>query len=229
MSSEPKLWHHVTDPEAARVLNNPVMFRFLQPFLDRENTVGIAAKTTGMTNVQMFRHVKQFLLLGLLEITRLETRAGKPIKHYRSVAPGFFVPFALLPSETLEAELLAQDDFWRQRLARGFGAIARDAMTSAGSYFFRNDQGDIRKVTGRSSGLNILPENFQPVAGEPLAWSDWSVVMLEPEDARALYQDMAELFKRYRARHRRGKGRPYLMRTAMAPLCEDDAKAVTMR
>ena len=228
MSSESKLWHHVTNPEAARVLNNPVVFRFLQPFLDRENTVGIAAKAAGMTNVQMFRHVKQFLVLGLLEITRLETRAGKPIKHYRSVAPGFFVPFALLPSETLEAELLTQDNFWRQRLARGIAAIARDAMSTGGSYFFRNDQGDIRKVTGRTGGLNVLPENVTPNTSLTPVWSDWSVVMLEPEDAQEFYQDMAELFKRYKVRHARMKGRPYLMRTAMAPLCEDDTKAIPM-
>jgi hypothetical protein len=211
------------------VLNNPITFRFLKPFLDHENTVGIAAKMAGITNVQMFRHVQQFLLLGLLEITRLEARAGKAIKHYRSVAPGFFVPFELLPSETLEAELLAQDDFWQQRLARGMGAIARDAMNSAGSYIFRNDQGDIRKVTGRSDGLNVLPENVSPNPHLTPVWSDWSVVMLEPEDAREFYQDMAELFKRYKARHARMKGRPYLMRTAMAPLCEDDAKTIVVR
>ena len=207
MSSESKLWHHVTSPEAARVLNNPITFRFLKPFLDHENTVGVAAKAAGITNVQMFRQVQHLLELGLLKITRLETRAGKAIKHYRSVAPGFFVPFELLPSETLEAELLAQDDFWQQRLARGLGAIARDAMNSAGSYIFRNDQGDIRKVTGRSDGLNTLPENVTPNTSLTPTWSDWSVVMLEAEDARDLYQDMAELFKRYQALHRRKKGR----------------------
>jgi hypothetical protein len=229
MSNAPKIWHRVTNPKAARVLNDPMVFRSLQPFLNRENTVGVAAKMAGMTNVQMFRHVKQFLLLGLLEITRLEARAGKAIKHYRTVAPGFFIPHTLLPSETLEIEFLTQDDFWRQRLARGLGAVARDAMSSAGSYIFRNDQGDIRKVTGRSDGLNVLPENVSPNSNLTPVWSDWSVVMLEPEDAQEFYQDMAELFKRYKARHARMKGRPYLIRTAMAPLCEDDAKTIVRR
>jgi hypothetical protein len=227
-NSTSRRWHDITNPEAARVMNNPMVFRMLSPFLGRENTVGGAAKLIGISNVKMFRQVKRFLELGLLKITRLETRAGKPIKHYRTVAPGFFVPHTLLASETLEVEFLAQNSFWEHILARAIGATSRDAMRNAGSYFFRNDQGDLRKVTGHIGGLNTLPENVSPNPSQTPVWSDWSVMMLEPEDARALYEDMANLFKRYKLLHQRHLGRPYLMRTAMAPLCEDDANVLPM-
>jgi hypothetical protein len=189
----------------------------------------VVAKTLGITNVQMFRQVQHFLELGLLEVTKLETRAGKAIKHYRSVAPGFFIPHTLLPSETLEVEYLTEDDFWRRCLARGIAAITQDAMSSVGSYIFRNDQDEIRKVTGPSGGLHRLPEQGSPQPHMPPIWSDWSVVILEPEDARAFYRDMVELFRRYKACHHLKKGRAYLMRTAMAPLCEADAAAMATK
>lgn len=224
--SKPALWHHVSNPEAARQMNNPKIFQMLSPFLNQENTVGEAAKRLGITNVKMFRQVKIFLELELLEIAKLENRAGKAIKHYRTVAPGFFVPHALLNSETIEIEFLAQNTFWEQRLARAVGALNHDAMQNAGSYFFRGENGDLRKVTGRSEGFN-LPENLSPSLNQSPVWSDWSVVMLEPETAQALYQDMAALFKRYKSLHQVNSGRAYLMRTAMAALCEEDAKMMT--
>jgi hypothetical protein len=231
MTHNPKIqtWHNISDPEAARVLNTPAVFRMLSPFLGSENTVGGAARQLGLTNVKMFRQVKRFLNLGLLKISRLETRTGKAIKHYRTVAPGFFVPYALLPSETLEVEFLAQNTFWEQQLARAVAEVSTDAMRDAGAYFFRTEQGDLRKVTGRTGGLNVLPENVSPNPSQTPIWSDWSVVMLEPEAAQALFDDMAALFRHYQTVHQRRLGRPYLMRTAMAPLSDTDAKTILLR
>ena len=226
---ETQTWHNITDPEAARVLNTPAAFRMLSLFLDAENTVGSAAKRLGMSNVNMFRQVKRFVRLGFLEISRLETRAGKAIKHYRTVAPGFFVPYRLLPSETLEVEFLAQNTFWEQQLARAVGAVSHDAMRDAGAYFFRHENGNLRKVTGRKGGLNVLPEQVSPNPSASPIWSDWSVVMLAPEAAQALYEDMAKLFRHYQTVHQAHLGRPYLMRTAMAPLSDDDAKTILLR
>ncbi len=228
-NATPQSWHNISDPEAARVLNTPSAFRMLSPFLGSENTVGGAAKQLGMSNVKMFRQVKRFLNLGFLEVSRLETRAGKAIKHYRTVSPGFFVPYALLPSETLEVEFLVQNTFWEQQLARAIGAISSDAMRDAGAYFFRHDNGNLRKVTGRKGGLNVLPEQVSPNPSQTPIWSDWSVVMLEPEAAQALFDDMTKLFRHYQTLHQAHLGRPYLMRTAMAPLSDADAKTILLR
>ncbi len=231
MTHNPKAqtWHNISDPEAARVLNTPSAFRMLSPFLDSENTVGGAANQLGMSNVKLFRQVKKFVRLGFLESSRLETRAGKAIKHYRTVAPGFFVPYALLSSETLEVEFLAQNTFWEQQLARAVGAVSNDAMRDAGAYFFRHDNGNLRKVTGQKGGLNVLPEQASADANQAPIWSDWSVVMLEPEAAQALFDDMTKLFRHYQTLHQARLGRPYLMRTAMAPLSDADAKTILLR
>jgi hypothetical protein len=43
-----------------------------------------------------------------------------------------------------------------------------------------------------------------------------------------LYEDMAKLFKHYQTLHQARLGRPYLMRTAMAPLSDSDAKTILL-
>ncbi len=87
----------VTDPEQARLLSNPESFRFFQPFVSQELSATVAAAEIDCALDTMLYRIKTFLKAGLLQISKLEKRAGRPIKHYRSVHDAYFIPFEVTP------------------------------------------------------------------------------------------------------------------------------------
>jgi hypothetical protein len=219
-------WYCVTDPEMARLLNDPAVFRLFRPFFNRETTITAAAMQAKVTVMQMYRQVKRMSDLGLLVVAREEARKGKAIKHYRSVATKFYLPLALLPQATLEEHLLAEDDVWRRRLVRSLVALNPNGMRAQGVYVFRDDLGRTRKVSGPAQGLGQLPEATADGSLLPAVWADWSLVRLSDEDARSLCQEMAALFRRYIVGNDLNQGRAYLVRTALAPLASGDSPPI---
>ena len=98
-------FYTVSDPEQARLLSNRESFRFFEPFVARElSATGAAAEVSCKLDTMLYR-IKTFLKAGLLKVSRLEKRAGRPIKHYRSVFDAYFVPFEVTPYAELEERL----------------------------------------------------------------------------------------------------------------------------
>lgn len=58
----------------------------------------------------MLYRVKTFVRVGLLEVSYEEKRAGRPIKHYRSVHDAYFIPFGVTPFANTEERLKAHFD-----------------------------------------------------------------------------------------------------------------------
>ena len=87
------VFHTVSDPEQARLLSNRESFRFFEPFVARELSATGAAEEVGCALDTMLYRIKTFVRAGLLQVSRLEKRAGRPIKHYRSVYDAYFIPF----------------------------------------------------------------------------------------------------------------------------------------
>lgn len=86
-------WLRLDDLEAARVVTDVQARRFLEPFIGQERTVSEVAAELNVHMSTVLYRVRQFIRLGLVREPRLEPRKGRPIKYYRSVADGFFVPF----------------------------------------------------------------------------------------------------------------------------------------
>ena len=202
----------VTTAEAAALLADVSLQRYLEPFLARECTVAGAAKELRVTTNSLLYRVKRFQAAGLLRVVREERRAGRAVKVYRSVADAFYVPFALTRAETLEALLSGLDAPLRALLYRNITEVMTQAETELGLTIWRAGEGDVR--TRFSAGPDRLFDPLEPAAPSTLLF--WSPeVWLEPEDAKALLREMTELIGRYHGRGGRGR---YLLHLGVSPL-----------
>ncbi len=131
----------VTDPQAVRLLLQPRVREVLGVFLHAESTVGAAARALNMDIRRVHRDVQSLRAAGLLHETRLEARAGRPIRHYRASAPAYFVPRALAP-----------DADYAERLERQYVPLSRTLARASGREFERAiaEQGH-----GREWGLRL--------------------------------------------------------------------------
>lgn len=104
ISSSSKV-HKVTDPAAVRYLTDIEHLRYLEPFIGVARTVtDVAAQLEVKANSLLYR-VNRMVELGLLEVESYRERKGRAVKHYRSTADTFFVPYtatsAVRPEEWL--------------------------------------------------------------------------------------------------------------------------------
>lgn len=148
------------------------------------------ADATGMSLPLLTYHVRRLVALGLVREQRKAPHAGKHVRRYRAVAAAFFVPAALAPppDEHLSAELSAAL------------AEARQGDADGGVCYFL-DQGRpvMRRVAARKG---------------PPALDLWRMAMLSEADARDLAAELEKLLARFGGGTR---GKPYLIRAALAP------------
>ncbi|THF87165.1 helix-turn-helix transcriptional regulator [Deinococcus sp. KSM4-11] len=225
----PSSWQRLDDPQAARVLADAYTRQFFEPFIWRERRVSEVAREVGVTTNAMLYRVRQFLRLGLLEVTRTEARAGRAVRHYRSTSRGYFVPFSATDAASVQALYEASLDNTRRsvlaELTRAWSDLAEDPRWF-GLY-----------TSGDADGLHshvLLP--FPPVLaapgervslmaplladGQPAIWDNTTSLRLSPSDAKALQRDLHDLHQRYRARVT-ASGRDHLVRLTLAPLRTD--------
>lgn len=211
----------VEEPEAARVVTDPVARRFLLPFVGQERTVSKVASELEVDTSSMLYRVRQFIRLGLIKEARVEHRQGRPVRYYRSVADGFYVPFQITPLTT--QALLSPHVFsclqtqLNESVGRAWLAASGEHQT-IGIHVFRNTEGSITH--------NIVPdpEDDQPnrffdqllEPDAPAVWDTWGNLRLEREDAKALQMEVATILQRYRLKEKEGE-QEYILRLAMAP------------
>lgn len=221
---------NISDPAAARLLADASSRRFLSPFMGGEGTVRQAADQLGVHMSSVLYRVRQFLQLGLLHVARIEPRRGRPVRHYRTTAASFFVPFEITPIESPEA--VSQHVFTevRRTLDAGIGAAWLRAIgedRQLGIHVFAGPDGSmlmdiaVPPDTGLGRpGSSFLTELLQDEA--PAVWDSWTTLRLAPADAKALQRDLAQLVRRYRPATARPEAvADYLVRLAMAPLGRD--------
>ena len=114
--------YRVRDPAAIALLREVESWRRFTPFVRTECSVGEAAKRTGVPLRQMYSFVQKGLRVGLLTSTRSQTRKGRPIRFYRTVAEAFFVAFEDMTAPSLEDDLLKG---WHKWEGRVYAATAR--------------------------------------------------------------------------------------------------------
>ncbi len=204
----------VDDAVLADLLTNPETLRQLEPFLGQENTVSEAARLTATLPNTMLARVGRWQKLGLLEVSRQELRAGKPVKYYRTTADAWFIPFDNTSAETLEAGLAQRDRFWETRLRRAVVKAREQQVGNWGTRVYRDERGrlQIQMAVSPDSNWTSLDMDRPAVLA---AWRDG--LHLDFKDAKALQRELFELLLRYQ---RKEGAQRYLLRLGLAPLEE---------
>lgn len=211
------------DPQAARVLADLRARRFLEPFIAQERTVSEVAAELGVDMSSVLYRVRQFVRLGLLEETRAELRKGRAIRYYRSVADGFFVPFAATPlvaQEALSPHTFGKfQEILNESVGRAWLAAAGERQM-LGVHFYRCENGELSQNIVPDPDVRQPTRFFEQLLepDAPAVWDTWGSLKLAREDAKALQREIASLLGRYYAKAEKTGGDAYIVRLAMAPL-----------
>lgn len=210
------------DPQAARIVTDPQARRFLEPFIAQERTVSAVAAELRVHVSSVLYRVRQFVRLGLLTETRTEPRKGRAVRYYRSVADGFYAPFAATPLITQEALSPHTFGAFQQKLNESVGQAwlaAAGEQQTLGVHLYRNESGALSQNIVPDPDLE-QPTHFFGLLLEPDApavWDTWGSLELTREDAKALQREIASLLGRYYPKVKEPGGGPYIVRLAMAP------------
>jgi hypothetical protein len=115
----------IRDPTAIGLLLAENAFKALAPYFDASRSLSEAAAMLGWKLPRMSAWVKRLLEANLLRVERIEARAGSSIKHYRTTAPVFYLPYDQVSAELLDAfrgrmnEQLEATLEWAVRRAQG--------------------------------------------------------------------------------------------------------------
>ena len=204
-------WLSVDTEAAARALTEGTRWRYLEPFVAREASVGAAAKVLHISPNSLLYHVKKFLDLGLLVVVREEKRTGKPVKYYRTKADTLFVPFSLTSAETVEAFLLPLEREWQEKFLRYTANAMQGDEADLGVRIWRLPTGEVINKPSLAPPTPFDASLFErwPVF---IAWSD--SLYLDEGDVEALRRDLIQLFERYS--ECKGKRR-HLIRLGLVP------------
>ncbi len=219
----------VRNLEQARLLSAPESVKYFEPFLARERTVSEAAAEVGCTLDTMLYRVKTFLGAGLLEVVRLEKRAGRPIKHYRSSADAYFIPFKTTSYAELEERIREQHRPYEAMVARALARSLR-ASGSEGQRIYRTPQGEVFRQSATDEGVNVNFEDWESLRRHvqdrlgSVTESAAAHIALTDEEAKALLLELYGLWRRYEHKGDVAApvGRPYLLQFALLPLEPDD-------
>jgi hypothetical protein len=181
------------NPEACTVLADREQLRLLSAFLGKENTISNAAQELEVNSTKLYKQVQRFLELGLVKISRLEKRAGRAIKYYRSSSDRFFIPFRTYPPERIGQQ---NREYHTRLFALGLERVYRQER------FTEQDWGAITaSMPGGGVYLSIANSFGQQWnyldPDTPAVVSGWNRIMLDFEDAKALQREMSELLTRY--------------------------------
>ena len=171
-----------------------------------------AAEELGHKANTVLARVRRFVALGLAEVIRQERRGGRAIKHYRSTADVYFVPYEATSAETLESMMAERDDYWATMLRRGVVRARIEDIETWGTRIYKDERGRLQVQTAIRPDENytMLDDSSPAVLS---AWRD--SVHLDFEDAKRLQKEMFELLQRY---NQKAGSQRYIIRLGMAPV-----------
>ena len=213
-------------PDQARLLSDDAATRFLEPFLGRERSASQAARELGVPIDTLLYRVKRFLEAGLLEIVREEPRAGRPIKIYRTVADGFYVPFELTAYAEHEEQMREQLRSGEEVIVRAASRLLRE-IGEEGRRIFRTRDGEVMYQAAGDAGKRMEWGDFDLVQRMPgPAFEAFgSTLTLTDDESKELLVALYRIYEQYDARSKEnvseGRGRPFLFRFQLA--LDDDS------
>ncbi len=206
--------HRVLTGEAAALIADPLRAVFLYPFIGRERTASEVAAEFGWKLSRLLYQIKRLCSFELLQITRIETRGGSPIKWYRATANAFFVPLEATDQESIEALLnrwvLSLNDVYLRSFAKALSGHAEHW----GIRISRSADGRLRIIPAvdPSQDWNF----FAP--DSPVLMEGWYTdLWMDLPDAKRFQLELAGLYLRYREL---GGAQRYIVRVALAPMAD---------
>ena len=212
----------ITQPETAELLVNHKTSRLLVPFMKRELSLTAAAAILGVKLPTLHHHVAKFISAGLLEVTRSEPRAGRPVKHYRSTAKIFFVPFHVTRSETLERLLTEVTAAGNSRFYREVTRTLQQISPTWGLHLHCSEEEQINYsfTPDEKTKLGTLIDALL-APGAPAAISTEGEMTFDYETAKAFQNDLFRLVQRYDKKQLLA-GQPYAYRVGLVPIQDRD-------
>src|SRR5665213_1500156 len=183
----------IIDPAAAKVFANPRQRKLVLALVDRERSLSDLAALTQTPLNLLHHHMRSFLRLGLVAITRRQVRAGAPIKFYRATARAFFVPAELAggrPSDSMSVRLRA--------------AVDRNLARTVKGVVYSHD--------GDGARMRVVRDKDCPAT----AFEVWLEVHLDEADAATLADELRTLLARF-GRRPGASGRAWIVHAAIAP------------
>lgn len=181
--------------------------RCIGPFMRAEHTLGSAAAELDMAASTLAYYVGRFVKAGLVEVVRLQPRAGKPIPVYRATADEFHIPFSAMPSGRRDEFLHSSR---KHVLAEFVAAIDRQLVDD-------HDDNGIRVVADPVRGVQI--DFIDNGTDDDLVATEWwGSIRLTDDDARAMRTELEAIVARYTGREAEGRGsRGYIAMVGLVP------------
>lgn len=219
-SSSSAVRHRVSS-RAALFLMNPDSFRYFEPFLAQSSTVSSVARVLGVDISSVLYRVKQMRALGLLEVSRVETRAGRAIRHYRSASDEFFVPFALTSADTFRSLSAQFTTEFQRSFDAAYGATLErsDVVHDLGVRIWRNPDGHISRdlMPAASASGDTTLGMWLLAATMPTVWNQHAWLRLSETDGKALQLELARVWQTYQSREDE-RGTLFALRLGLTPL-----------
>ena len=212
----PEAFHTVRDAEQARLLSDMKSRVFFEPFLGRELSVSAAAQEVGCSLHAMLYRVRVFFEAGLLRIVKEEARAGRPIKHYRSVHDAYFIPFEMTPYAELEERLSVQFAPSVTMLTEAWSHLLRE-VGQHGRRLYRDSAGFICSDSGEAERqrFDFSDPDF------PSAFDFFLELHLPQDEAKRLQLELLALYKRYLPYQGKSDDKAYIFQAALVPKAPD--------
>ena len=216
----------VTDPEQARLLSDPESFRFFSPFVGRELSASAAAAEVDCKLDTMLYRIKVFLAVGLLQVSRLEKRAGRPIKHYRSVHDAYFIPFEVTPYAELEERMREHHRAQEAVILPATAKLLRESGLEGYEFYRHSESGTVWSNSASRTGelsdtlqLFLNPHDAALVASYrgPLGGDFNSQLYLTDDEAKALLLELYELRNNVETRQPAPGKKPYFLSMTFLP------------
>lgn len=199
----------VEDPKAGAALTDLTLLPLMAHFLRSTSSASEAAGVLDADLDDVYYRVRKLERLGLLELAETRARAGRPIKRYRAAAEAFFVPFTVLPQETLARALAESSRFTEERRADATARALLELADDPGAWGFRLDRDEGGSINAFWGPRELTPD-FDVLAfflepDQPPIYGTNLELALTTEEAKQLQADVHELVERWAARSRARK------------------------
>jgi hypothetical protein len=196
------IWQTITEPRAVKLLLDSERRNALGAFMHGPCSVTQAAGKLGWPLKTVHDRVRTLETLGLIRVTHLEARQGRPIKHYEAIANGFFVPFHATAASSFEGFITQTLEPSQKVFINLFAKAGIELIGNPDEAGFRlYAQGDaiVSDLTPTAERFDFLRDLLKPDA--PALMLTYIPLKLTRDDAKKLQLEMMTLLERYTNRN----------------------------
>jgi hypothetical protein len=190
--------YRVADPGQTAAFDNPLRCRILVACGPVERSLSDLGLLLDVPLPKLHYHVARLLDAELLTVSRVQARAGRPVRFFRAIAERFLVPQESLPALPSEG--------WSQELRK---ALLKE----------RGRAGEVALLYGPGAKEAAFEVRLmRPEAEGPArSMEQWRILKLTPAQRTALAQELISLLERYAHAAPEPGAESYLAHTAFAP------------